>query len=85
MEEQTSDDRCLRAVLGDETRSVTTGGQDQNGTSILLSCCGYGCNGDSLRGLCRAGLEGLEVIVQRWVADGVFSEEASFSHHQDCE
>lgn len=73
----------MRAVLGDQTSSVTTCGEDKDGTSVLLSCGSDGSNCDGLDGLGGTGLDGSELVEERREADGRLGEKTSLGHHED--
>ena len=79
----TTDDRALRSVLGDESSRNTTGGEDDDGTSVLLDGSGNSGEGKSLSGLGGSGSEGPELVEEGLVSDSRLGDEGSLGHHLD--
>ena len=79
----TTDNRALRSVLGDESSRNTAGGEDDDGTSVLLNRSSDSGEGKSLSGLGGSGSKGSELVEERLVSDSRLGDEGSFSHHLD--
>lgn len=74
------DDRADGSVLGDEAGGLTTGGEDEDGTGVLLERGGDSGHGARLGGRNGDGSESAELIEGVDVGDGDFGEQASLVH-----
>jgi len=77
------DDGADGSVLGDEAGGLTTGGEDEDGTGVLLERGGDGGHGAGLGGRDGDGGESTELIEGVDVGDGDLGEQAGLVHDGD--
>lgn len=79
----TTDDWALGPVLGDKSGRDTTGGEDDDGTSVLLVRGSDSGQSEGLSGLGGSGGELSELVEQWLVSDSRLGEVGSLGHHFD--
>lgn len=79
----TTDDGALRSVLGTETSGSSAGGQDDDGTSVLLNGSRNSGESQSLGGVGGSRSQLPQLVEERRVTDGRLGEESGLGHHSD--
>jgi hypothetical protein len=80
---RTTDDGARRSVLGAESGSGSAGGQNDDGTSILLDGSRNGSQGQGLGGVGRSRSQLPELVEEGRVADRRLGEVSGLGHHAD--
>jgi hypothetical protein len=78
----TYDDGAVGAVLGNQSRGVSTRGENYDGAGVLLLGCGYSSETDSLGSFSwkRSGVP--ELVIKRRIANRRLGQETALRHHQ---